>query len=294
MSSPVDDGLETIDGDGLGIVACETLYAELRRLVPDATVRYVPQEYHEFPVNVPRDDEITAVVDGHLTELEAADVDRIAILYDAADETLSGIRSPTVPVFVSRAGDCVSVFLHGSEPVVAGERKARRTYYLTRGWIDRGVDAHKLYRGFLGTGTELEDWFDRAVADHEDVRITWPDTDAYARAVERGEGMSREAIGRFFHDVGGYYRRVRLVDTGTCHDVHREYAEAFRSFLEELSAEYGDGHDVELDVVDGDGSVLRAALRSAASGVAGDYLDPLDACRSGDPNREGTPDEELR
>lgn len=270
-----DTGYDPVDGDtgdALGIVACETLYAELRRLAPDATVRYVPQEYHEFPVNVPRNAEIAEVVGRHVEALEAAGVDRIAILYDADEEALSGIRSERVPLFVSRAGDCVSMFLHGIEPIEAGERKARGTYYLTRGWIDRGVDAHKLYRGFLGEGAKL---VDRAAAARDDIRVTWPETDAYAHAVERGRGMSAEAVGRFFHDVVGYYDRIALVDTGTCDDFHREYAESFRSFVEELSAEHGDGHDVELDVVEGDLSVLRSMLRATAVAdvSSADHLD---------------------
>ncbi|AUX08115.1 hypothetical protein AArcSl_0462 [Halalkaliarchaeum desulfuricum] len=248
--------------DALGIVACETLYAELDRFAPDATVRYVPQEYHEFPVNVPRNAEIVEVIERHVRELEDADIDRIHLLYDADDEALSGIQTERVPLYRSRAGDCVSVFLHGIEPLEFGERKASGTYYLTRGWIDRGLDAHKLYRGFLGEGEQLIEQFDRAAADTDELTITWPDADGFERAVERGQGMSREAIGRFFHDVVGFYDRVVLVDTGTCREFHREYAESFREFVAELSAEHGDGHDVTLSVVDGDTSVLESMLES--------------------------------
>lgn len=246
--------------DELGIIACETLYAELEQIAPDATVRYVPQEYHEFPVNVPREAESTEVIEKYVRELEDAGVDRIHILYDADDEVLSGIQSDQVPLFRSRAGDCVSMFLHGIEPLEFGERKASRTYYLTRGWIERGLDAHKLYRGFLGEREQLIVQFERAAAEPDGLSFTWPDTDGFERAVERGQGMSREAIGRFFHDVVGFYERVVLIDTGTCSEFHREYAESFRAFIAELSAEHGDGHEVTLSVVDGDTSVLESLV----------------------------------
>ncbi|MDR5672057.1 DUF1638 family protein [Halalkaliarchaeum sp. AArc-CO] len=251
---------EHTEQNSLGIVACETLYAELEQIAPDATVRYVPQEYHEFPVNVPRNAEITELIDRYVRELEDAGVDRILLLYDADDEALSGIQTRQVPLFRSRAGDCVSVFLHGIEPLEFGERKASGTYYLTRGWIDRGLDAHKLYRGFLGEGEQLIEQFDRANAEPDELRISWPDTGGFERAVERGQGMSREAIGRFFHDVVGFYDRVVLTDTGTCLEFHREYAESFRTFVAELSAEHGDGHDVTLSIVDGDTSVLESLV----------------------------------
>lgn len=246
--------------DTLGVIACETLYAELRQLAPDAEIRYIPQEYHEFPVNVPRSAAIEEMLSDRVRELESAGVDRIHLLYDAEQDVLDGIESGTVPLFHGTAGDCISLFLHGVEPLEQGERKASGTYYLTRGWIDRGVDAHKLYRGFLGEGNALVDRFDRAAADNDDLQVTWPETDAYEHAVDRGSGMSRDSVGRFFHDVVRFYDRVVLVDTGTLLPFHHEYAEAFREFVEELSREHGDGHGVERSLVDGNTAVLGSLV----------------------------------
>ncbi|MFC7046126.1 DUF1638 domain-containing protein [Halobacteriaceae archaeon GCM10025711] len=175
------------------------------------------------------------------------------------------------PLFVSRADDCISLFTHRVEQWTMGEPKAFGTYYLTRGWIDAGVDSYKLYRAYRGEEAALLDWFDRAASRHPDLRVTWPDGDRYAAALERGYELSPDLVGRFFHEVVQYYERVKLVDTGRLYEFHHEYAATVRSFVEDLSAEHGDGHTVDLQVIDGDRSLLESFLE--ATDDSPEYLD---------------------
>jgi hypothetical protein len=241
----------------IGIVACETLYPDVERIRPDAEVRYVPQEYHEFPVSVPRDGEITARVQTAVDALDEPGRERIAVVYANNSDGLHGLESVYAPLAVSRFDDCVSVLLGGEENPSTGERKAFGTYYLTRGWVDCGVDSYKLYRAYLGEEADLLARFRQA---RDGRRVTWPDGDRYQRAVARGQSMSAGTVGRFFYEVVQYFDRVELVDTGHLEPFDHEYAESFRSFVESVRAEHGGGGSVTLSVTDGTTAPLETLL----------------------------------
>jgi len=241
----------------LGVVACETLYPDVESLVPDAEVRYVPQEYHEFPISVPRDAEIADRVQDCVDALDGPDRDRIVVLYARTSDGLEGVSSTHAPLVVSRVDDCISVFTRRLGTTTTGEAKERGSYYLTRGWIDCGVDCYKLYKAYLGEESDLLAEFERR---EDDRRVTWNDGDRYRRAVERGRSTSERTVGRFFHRIVGHYERVVLLDTGHLGTFDHEYAETFRSFVERLKAERGDGESVELSAVEGDRSVLATIL----------------------------------
>ncbi|PSP85013.1 hypothetical protein BRC83_03645 [Halobacteriales archaeon QS_1_68_17] len=280
-------------GDAVGVVACGTLYSEIEALAPDADVRYVPQELHEFPTNVPLGDEIRARVQAAVDDLDGPDRDRIVLSYATAGEGLRGVRSRHAPLVVSRADDCIATFL----PDGPGDPKAFGTYYLTRGWIDRGVDSYKLYRAYLGETDDLREWFAAAADDHPDVRVTWADGDRFRKAVgERGE-TSPELAGRTFHRTVQYYDRIALIDTGHRYPFHREYAGRVRAFVESLAAEYGDGRSVELSVIEGDDGLLRTLLsvETPADAADADRIawrapgEPVDPGRAGDAGESTEP-----
>lgn len=241
----------------LGVVACETLYPDIEAVRPSVDRRYVPQEYHEFPANVPLDAEIASRVRDAVADLDEPGRERIAVSYATAGDGLRGVTTTHASLVVSRAADCVSTFTRGVEPEWMGESKADATYYLTRGWIDCGVDSYKLYRAYLGEESDLLARFGGADGDR---RVTWADGERYRRAVDRGRSMADASVGRVFHDLVRYFERVVLIDTGHLDAFDREYAETFRSFVERLKREHGDGGSVELSVIDGDLTTVRALL----------------------------------
>jgi len=243
--------------NAVGVVACETLYSEVESLVPDADVRYVPQEYHEFPISVPSDAEIAERVQAAVDALDAPERDRIVVLYATTSDGLRGVSSAHATLVVSRADDCISLFIRGVEPTTSGEAKQLGTYYLTPGWIDCGVDCYKLHAAYVGDEADLLAKFQR---DAGDRRVTWADGDRYRRAVQRGRSLPEQQVDRFFHEVVGHYDRIALVDTGHLQPFHRRYAESFRSFVEGLNATQGDGESVELSVIEGDRTHLETLL----------------------------------
>lgn len=247
----------------MGIVACEALYNEVERLRADAPVRFVPQELHEFPVNVPQEVDVQGrlqVAIDALEERTGSNLDRIVVLYANSSADMSQLQSTHVPLVVPRFDDCVSALLDRPVLRTTGESKARGTYYLTRGSIDCGVDAYKLHEAYRGELDDLVARFESAHESHPDLRVTWPDGELFSTVAERGLELSPELVGGTFHEILGGFERVELVDTGSLYGVHREYAELFRSFIERLSRTHGDGHDVNLAVVEGDTSTLERAV----------------------------------
>lgn len=266
-----------------GVVACSTLYPEVQARRPEADVRYVPQEYHEFPVSDPLDDEIRGRVGAAVDDLDTPDRNRIVLLYATTSDGLVGVRTEHATLVVSTAGDCITTFLGGGDAPAPddddapapgdghapspddgdapapndGDAKTFGTYYLTRGWVDAAVDAYKLYRAYRGEERDLVDWFERAGGDRW---VTWADGERYRQAVEQGREMDAGTVDRFFHEVVQYYDRVVLLDTGHLHEFDREYADRFRGFVEDLRGEHGDGGSVALEVVDADPTVLEELL----------------------------------
>ncbi|MDZ7702526.1 MAG: DUF1638 domain-containing protein [Halobacteriales archaeon] len=239
-----------------GIVACEALYALVERFAPHAPVRYLPAELHEFPVNVPLEDEIGRRVQAAIDELDEPGRETIVVSYAMAADTREGLTAEHASLRCAADADCTSTVLPDRVDAY-GENKAPRTWYLTRGWIDCGVDAYKLYRAYLGDLEGLVARFETAVAEHPDLRVGWPDGERFARAVDRPSPVAADRLDAFFRDVVGYYDRVVLVDTGDLHPLHHEYAEDVRRFVARLQAE---GADVELAKIDADTDRFEALL----------------------------------
>lgn len=233
-----------------GIVACEALYPLVERFAGDDPVRYIPAELHEFPINVPLDTDIGDRVQAAVDELDGSGVDTIAVSYARAGGGLVGVRSRETPLLVSRRADCTSMVLPDSRNAY-GENKATRTLYLTRGWIDCGVDSYKLYKAYRGELDEIRKRFETAKRDHPSLRVTWSEGERFSRAASRSRSPSTDTIDRFFHSIVRYYDTVALVDTGDFLDLHHEYAKAVTAFIERLRREYGSASQVGLQTVEG-------------------------------------------
>ena len=252
-----------------GIIACETLYDEITRLAPEASVRYLPHDLHEFPVNVGDDRKIGAYVREAIESLEADGVDSIVIAF-AGTNGLEGLHTDQVPVAVSLADECVSTFRYREYDAETNETKETGVYYLTRGLIDRAVDGYKLACAYKEELDSLESEFEVAAGSHPDLRIDWQDSALFERAVAQGGGMSNEAVDRFFGSVLGFYHTVELVDTGGLYDIHEWYAGALADYITRVSGSSGqertDGpaerDGVTVRTVDGDLGLLETLLCS--------------------------------
>lgn len=240
-----------------GIIACETLYPEIERLAPEAEVRYLPHDLHEFPLNVADDREIGTYVEEAVASLESAGVSSITVAFAGMDG-LTRIQTDSVPLVVSLADECVSTFRYQESREGTGEVKAQGVYYLTRGHIDRAVDGYKLYAAYRDRTAELLERFESADRDHPDLRIDWAESRLFRHARERGSGMSAEAVDRFFGSMFEYYDTVELIDTGDLYDLHHWYGRELASFLRDLGGK--EAETVEFRVVEGDLTLLETLL----------------------------------
>ncbi len=260
-----------------GIVACEALYYLVERFAGDAPVRYVPAELHEFPVNVPLETDIADQVQAAVDELDGSGVDAIVVSYATTGGGLVGVRSRETPLVVSRQADCTSMVLPDGRNAF-GENKATGTLYLTRGWIDCGVDSYKLYKAYRGEVDDLSERFDAAKRDHPSLRNAWSEGERFGRAATRSP--SPATIDRFFHSIVRYYDTVALVDTGDFLDFHYDYAEAVTAFIERLRREHGDGRPVDLQTIEG---VTERFQQLVAGDVTGSKA--VDSYEPGEPIR---------
>lgn len=246
-----------------GVVACEALYNLIERLAPAATIRYIPAELHEFPINVPLESDIHDRVQDAVSELVEAGCEPIVVSYAMDQETRTSLRSMDAEVVVSDEADCISTVLP-QDYAQSGEKKAPRSLYLTRGWIDCGVDGYKLYRAYRDDLDDLLESFEEAAARHDDLRVSWHTGDRFNRAHTEQRGVSRELIDGFFYEIVKYYDRVVLVDTGDLYEFHHSYAEAVRAFISGLRQDQGDGEPITLTTIEAELSGIRSLLEDTS------------------------------
>lgn len=247
----------------IGVVACESLYFEVERCGAPAVVRYIPQEFHEFPTSVPDMPAIQRAMQSAINDIDDPKCERIIILY-ADSPAVQGLTSAHATLVFVPIEDCVSAVLDRPVTADTGERKASGTYYLTRGTIDCGVDAYKLHAAYSGSLDALLERFDRAQDRHPDLRVTWPHGDRFEGVLARSSPNATQSMERVFFDILGSYERVELIDTGGLYDVHVSYAKSVREFVETLAARHGPGHDVEFDIRSGNTSRIERAMDSVA------------------------------
>lgn len=246
-----------------GVVACEALYNLVERVDLGGPVRYVPAELHEFPVNVPLTDAIHTRIQAAIDELDTPSRDTIVVSY-ALGDAATPLSTTHASLVVSPAPDCISTVLpEGTDTF--GENKAPGTLYLTRGWIDCGVDSYKLYRAYREDLDGLLEAFATATARHADLRYTWHQGERFERALDRSAPASADLADDFFRSVVEHYDRVVLVDTGDLYEFHHDYAEQCRRFVERLKQDSDRGGDVSLAVVDGETEPFRALLEGTTT-----------------------------
>ncbi|MFW6458079.1 MAG: DUF1638 domain-containing protein [Halodesulfurarchaeum sp.] len=243
-----------------GIIACETLYPELPSLSPESEFVYVPQWYHEFPIHTPESERANEHLQSGIDQLESRGVDEIIVIYHDPG-ALEGLQTEGVPLHVYRGRDCIEVQLTSESRGPGDERKRGNTYYLTRGWIDVGVDSYKVYKAYAGAIEELLSQFEAAEREHPSMRVSWPESEQIRNAASRSATMRTNAAD-LLRPIIESYIHVVLVDTGRLWPFHHEYAESFRDFLEST---IGRGETpVSLTVERGSTAELEKIVRTPA------------------------------
>lgn len=218
----------------VGCVACGSLKDVCDRLDHAVDVRYIPHELHESPVDPGDDEAIASRVQEAVSALEAAGIDPIAICYSTAGDWLDSVDTKESTLRVWTVEDAVSALLLGEDTEREPPLKATRTYYLTPGIIDHGLDPLKVYHAYRGDEHRLLNSFERASVDREDASVTWFEGERYRELVPEQPVGDPSTVDTFFSELLGYYEHVVLLDTGSVDAFHRRYAKRLGDLLERI------------------------------------------------------------
>lgn len=120
------------------VVACKTLEAELRPLLPpDVEFRSLEQGLHRTPERLR---------ESLQQEIDSVDADEILLGYGLCGNGVVGLGSPRARLVIPRVDDCISILLGSAERYQEEFHREPGTYWLSFGWIEHANDPYKEYR----------------------------------------------------------------------------------------------------------------------------------------------------
>ncbi len=135
----------------LAVIACQTVEAELRPLLPpDTTFVVLEQGLHRTP------DKLRESLQ---KEINALDADEILLGYGQCGNGVVGLTSRTGRLVVPRVDDCISLLLGSYDRYREEFEKEPGTYWFSLGWIDHSMDPFKEYQRCIEKyGDETARW----------------------------------------------------------------------------------------------------------------------------------------
>lgn len=121
------------------VIACEVLKDELLAVSPPETeIDFLDFGLHDYPQQLKS--RLQLKID------RSADYDYIVLGYGNCGQGLVGLRASTAKLVIPIATDCIQLLLGSSEYYQAELQKEPGTFFLSKGWIDRGTNAIKDYQ----------------------------------------------------------------------------------------------------------------------------------------------------
>ncbi|MFW6448624.1 MAG: hypothetical protein ACOC0X_03665 [Halobacteriota archaeon] len=211
------------------IVACTALAPELDRLFPASDLRYVDHQCHETPLDPGTPERARRHVERAIAAHSAAGADHVDVLYPLSAGDRAAIDPATVPV-THHPSDCID-WLSPEAVNAHGERKAPRTYYLTPGTIEVGLDPYKYARAASGA---VDARSTPAPAPSVPAVSPWHET-ARVRSLVAGPTPDEDLLEAHLRAHVGGYERVELLTTPAATPAHRRYAHRLARFLEAVA-----------------------------------------------------------
>ncbi|MDR1546586.1 MAG: DUF1638 domain-containing protein [Deltaproteobacteria bacterium] len=116
--------------EGLGVVACDVVRAELERVVGD---RDVPMRFLEYSLHSTPADMRGRIVEA-LAALRSDGAERAALGYGLCSNGVVGVESDG-PLVMPRCHDCIAMLLGSPRQYFEMFRRHPGTYFLTEGWV---------------------------------------------------------------------------------------------------------------------------------------------------------------
>lgn len=109
--------------------------------------------------NVP--DDMRAFLQSRIDAVDANAYDAIVLVYGLCGKGTERLAARNLPIVITRAHDCITMFLGSRERYRQSFSESPGTYYLTSGWIERGLEEESYEDSFakvMGLGRKYEDY----------------------------------------------------------------------------------------------------------------------------------------
>lgn len=138
----------------------------------------------------------------------------VALLYGVCGRGLVGLKARSVPLFIPRVHDCISLFLGSDERYRREFEKTPGTFYITPGWYEEGLTPFGKQRKQLSPDPGMEESF-------QDYQKRYGEKNA-------------QAIFRFYNSWQKNYQRSVYIDTG----IDNERAQLYRDYAADFAREF--------------------------------------------------------
>ncbi len=122
----------------LKLISCEVFYREMcvaiARSPNQVDLEFLPKGLHDIGC-VGMAERLQAALD----RVEASEYDAILLGYGLCNNGLVGLLARQIPLVISRAHDCITLFLGSKERYLEYFNNHPGVYFKTSGWIERGT-----------------------------------------------------------------------------------------------------------------------------------------------------------
>lgn len=136
-------------------VLAREVYAAAATSPHQVDIELIRKGLHDVP------DEMRAYLQDRIDAASAEKYDAVVLVYGLCGKGTERLRASRIPIVIARAHDCITLFLGSRERYRQSFSETPGTYYLTSGWIERGIEDDSFEKSFsrvMGLGRKFEDY----------------------------------------------------------------------------------------------------------------------------------------
>ncbi len=209
------------------IIACEIFYKELTDIIKDKELdlQLLPQGLH----NLPQSEKMRKIVQEKIDFLESQKNYKYLFLgYGNCSGGTQGLKTKNAKLVIPKVHDCIPLLLGNLD--LEENVESRKTYYLSRGWIDCGGDPYKQYMYLINKTNKLEKKFKSYEKKHKKALITWYNKEKYISQKKYSKESAKYICGECIKN----YNSVTVIDNNNLDNIHKNYARKMYNFLNNL------------------------------------------------------------
>jgi hypothetical protein len=146
----------------LQLIACEVLYRELCAAVARSPhqidIGFLPKGLHDIGSAG-----MVARLQSAVDAVDPTLYDAIIMGYALCNNGVAGLKARSIPVVIPRGHDCMTLFFGSRERYLDYFNNNPGTYFLTSGWIERGVATGELQQLSISAQTGMDMTYDQLV-----------------------------------------------------------------------------------------------------------------------------------